>query len=166
MTNSFLFQLPAKLPGIPVQNVSPVINLGSIDFPNGLLNSTLPPINGITINYNADYPSQSTINITVLFLIKQPLAVKHVSNNLLFTVYQYFCLGNEGKPQLQFYIAYNQKSDPTDVYNYGQLSFSVTNASLEDIGLTIADIYSIQTFMWDVDPKTSRGTVTTVLHAI
>jgi hypothetical protein len=166
MTKPLFFQLPAKPPGTPVQDVTPVINLGPIDFGNGVLNGALPPINGVSFNYNADYPSQSTIDISVLFLIKQPLAIKDVSNNLLFTVYQYFCLGNEGKPQLQFYIAYNQKSNPTDIYNCGQLSFSVTNASLQDIGLTITDIYSIQTFMWDIDPKTSRGTVTTVLHAI
>ncbi len=167
MTKASIVKLPAEPPGVPVQNISQVVNEGVIHFKAGNTNnSSLSPINGVTFNYNEKDPSQSTIGISVFFMVDQALYEKYINNSLVFTVYQYFCLGNEGQPQLQFYITSNYQNGNTDIYNYGQLQFLVTNDSLKSIGLTVADIFSIQTFMWDLDPKTSRGTITTVLHAI
>ena len=77
-----------------------------------------------------------------------------------FNIYQNWYVDLEGKRQLQFFIAYNIDDNINKKFDVYETSFKAEPYPYgED---TFADIKTIQTFLWDIDPETSRGTETTV----
>jgi hypothetical protein len=80
--------------------------------------------------------------------------------NLDFRIYQNCYIDLEGNPQLQFFIAYDLvETKETDFFIY-EVSFIVDNLPYGSDALS--KIKKIQTFLWDIDPVTSRGTETNV----
>jgi hypothetical protein len=147
-------------PGVPNTSTKQQINTCKTIFPSEqLYNIALPPIN--RVSYNAD---SGSLHVNTFFLVDAALIEEH-ANDILFTVYQLYCISDVGEPQLQFYVTANYTNGKTNEYYSVQVDFYVTNDSLTGSGVLVQDITSVQTFLWNVDPRTSRGTVTTVLSA-
>lgn len=76
-----------------------------------------------------------------------------------FNVIQNLYVDIEGDPQLQFFVCYDLDDDK-DVQNFRV--FEVTFQVQSILPFEISKVETIQTFLWDIDPETSRGTETTV----
>jgi hypothetical protein len=124
-----------------------------------------------------------SLEITAVFLVDTTLKSLNVKINQLFVV------GNYGEKQLQFFIycdvdqltlikehlttdntyqAFKVEftTDVTTGFPEGPHVDELTEAQKElytPCKIEMKDIELVQTFLWDIDPKTSRGTVTTVL---
>lgn len=62
-----------------------------------------------------------------------------------------------GQEQLNFYITYDAEEVSAQEFNAYRMDITVNNPP--------RNLAQIQTFLWDEDPKTSRGTLTTVEQA-
>jgi len=79
-------------------------------------------------------------------------------NPMPFTVYQkYTTKPEKGKAQIKFYVAYDLPETKTKVYNTYQVIFRYSHGEIIPKNLS-----TIKTYLWDIDPETSRGTTTTV----
>lgn len=76
-----------------------------------------------------------------------------------FKVLQNCYVDIEGDPQLQFFVCYDldQKDASKNFWVY-EVTFQVQPI----LPFEISKVETIQTFLWDVDPITSRGTTTIV----
>jgi len=76
-----------------------------------------------------------------------------------FNVIQNCYVDIEGDPQLQFFVCYDldNKEESKKFWVY-EVTFQVQPI----IPFDISKVETIQTFLWDVDPVSSRGTVTNV----
>lgn len=83
-------------------------------------------------------------------------------------VNQLFTISNYGEPQLQFFIHCNKEEllkigkNQIGMYQAFQVIFTTKDMTGFPDGIEMKEVVSVQTFLWDIDPKTSRGTVTTV----
>jgi hypothetical protein len=126
--------------------------------------------------------TDESLKITAVFLVDTILMSLKVKINQLFVV------GNYGEKQLQFFIycdidqltlikenlttdntyrAFKVEftTDLTTGFPQGPSVDELTEAQKElytSSKIEMKDIEVVQTFLWDIDPKTSRGTVTTV----
>ncbi|WP_297332387.1 hypothetical protein [Flavobacterium sp.] len=66
----------------------------------------------------------------------------------------------EGEPPVKFYVCYDHKRTMATEFNAYQVNFSLDPAAIH--GIEVNKINEIETFLWDTDPKASRGTVTNV----
>jgi len=81
------------------------------------------------------------------------------------TVIQNFYLNNFGRFNLQFFIQGCWSPEtPLNEFQLYRVSFSADANALPDY-ITLAEINQVEFFLWNEDPKTSRGTVTTVIPA-
>lgn len=111
--------------------------------------------------------TENNISVCVLFFLNTTLTSLNLKVNTLFTI------GNNGKPQLQIFIYSSleermkiiQNKTAEKHHNAFTIDFNLTNMNCQSVlpeGYTLKSIEKIETFLWDIDPKTSRGTVTTV----
>lgn len=93
-------------------------------------------------------------------LVKAVVFVAHEEvKDLAISVVQNCYVNMEGEAQLQFFIAYDLKpTDGEDFYIY-EVSFEADEIPFKG---GLESIETIQTFLWDIDPISSRGTETTV----
>ena len=109
---------------------------------------------------------------------KESISVKSIvfinsdAKDIKVKISQLFCISNYGKPMLQFFIHSNKKTirdvkknGTANKYKAFQLEFTTDSKASIPRVIFISDIQIVQTFLWDIDPKTSRGTVTTVQSA-
>ncbi|MNL57073.1 hypothetical protein D3C87_1806080 [compost metagenome] len=104
----------------------------------------------------AYYDSHSNaLLIQAVVYVDSPL----VENETLhYKIIQNTYIDLEGNPQLQFFIVYNMPEElSADLFIYE----IVFNADASFIG-GFSNLEKIQTFLWDSDPETSRGTETPV----
>lgn len=128
-------------------------------------------INKITTKKTVSFPEntspipfspivQATLMKDGTFQVRAVFMVAHKQDELDFKIYQNWYIDIEGQRQLQFFIAYDILDDPETEFDVYETSFK---AEPYPYGKdTFANITTIQTFLWDIDPETSRGTVTTV----
>ena len=72
----------------------------------------------------------------------------------LSAVNQESVISDSGETQLDFFIIYDAPEQSYQTFNAYRVDFIVENPP--------ADLVQIETFLWDSDPVTSRGVVTTV----
>jgi hypothetical protein len=156
---------------------------------DGIIDETSAPIKDVTSELSSPKVNKAEfikngIDVSAKILVKTSLT------KLTLIVNQLFIINNEGKNQLQFFIycdvdqliLINQdlSLNPESLYNTFDVKFTTTNtegfpkapiltkeqeAFYTSGSIGMVDIEFIETFLWDIDPRTSRGTVTTVLHA-
>ncbi len=101
----------------------------------------------------------------ILLLIAAFINTDITKNGLLkeddFSFYYNFSLNASGEPQLDIYITFNDEIKG-DSYNY--YAFEVGFESDSEIlsQWQLDGVVTTQVFLYDKDPRTSRGTVTTV----
>jgi len=153
---------PEKPAGIQITEVK-VSNLGfQINFPNPRHDKPLPPIAEVTINAK----NEMEISIVVFVSEKTDLDLEELS------VIQQFSYTNEQMPFANFYVCYDSVPKLCSVFNIFQLTFNAINSPKgyipnktlpNDMPMPdILELKEIVSFLWDEDPKLSRGTVTTV----
>lgn len=145
-------------PGSPVMLSDNSLNqVGTISFPNQIANvELLPPL------VQASLTKDGVLNVTAIIYVDE--AISYLRS---FLVNALLNIGEAGNPQFQFFISANLEAgspDPRGTTSYigYQITFEAPQGMLEDT-MTMSDILTIETFLWDKDPKTSRGTVTTVV---
>jgi hypothetical protein len=134
-------------PGIQVPQKS-FSESGTISFTNKRPNTPLQPLVEVYLD------SSNNIQISTVFFIDAAITGLDANS---FIIFQDTSISETGEPRLQFFISYDAiETDATNFQAY-QLSFQ----ALPTIFLT-KDITTIQTFLWDTDPISSRGTITNV----
>lgn len=123
--------------------------IGQINFADKSSTTPLSPL--VEATY---FEVENTLNVSAVLFLDSSI------QSPAFTVYQYYGIDVDGQPIVQFFIAYDYKETQAQVFNAFQLNFQVNPALLPSLNLS--DIKTVQTFLWDTDPVTSRGTVTTV----
>lgn len=106
-------------------------------------------------NVHADY---SNGELTVLATVLLP------APQLECTVTQVFSVDQNGDPRLLLYFCYDlEDSDYTQFFS--KTYRLVVDPTPFPSNFNLAEVKSIEFFVWNEDPKTSRGTVTTVSHS-
>ena len=121
---------------------------GKISFTNKRPNKPLQPLVEVYLD------ASNNIQVSTVFFIDAAITGLDANS---FTIYQDYCVSDFGSPRLQFFISYDaQETDATDFQAY-QISFQALPSIFSN-----EDITTVQTFLWDIDPITSRGTETGV----
>jgi hypothetical protein len=137
-------------PGLVI-DVNVAESRGRISFPEKKSKSLLSPL--IEARYSDNGNVRKLTISAVVFISTNEL------EKLTLKVYQNSYANIEGIPQLQFFIAYDLKENEASEFDIYEITFDAKNIPF-DGGLS--QIKKIETFLWDVDPVASRGTVTTV----
>ncbi|GGF08912.1 hypothetical protein [Flavobacterium limi] len=135
-------------PGVCIVDKLPSEPVGSISFPDNRSKALLPPIVDARFKNN----KKKLVIRAVVFIAKG-------DNTLNFSIYQNCYVDIDGVPQLQFFVAY-------DMIEYEGINFDMYEVTFDADPIPFVDHFSqiktIETFLWDTDPITSRGTVTIV----
>lgn len=136
-------------------NCTGKLTITPISFPENTSKIPFAPI------VQATLMKDGTFQVRAVFLVaRKPIGQKEGEDELKFDIYQNWYVNLGGKRQLQFFIAYDILDDPEKYFDVYEASFK---AEPYPYGKdTFANIETIQTFLWDIDPETSRGTETTV----
>ncbi|WP_271782188.1 hypothetical protein [Aquimarina algiphila] len=114
----------------------------------------LPPLARVNI---VNEPNKTYFAINIIAFVNSTI-VKPITS---FEIYYEYGICNLGKPQLTFYVSYtnsgNQKTKTYNAYHLNTIEFFVDNSTKKT-----ANTESVRVFLWNDDPETSRGTVTTV----
>ncbi|MEN2414997.1 hypothetical protein [Flavobacterium mesophilum] len=142
-------QLNRKTVKPPGERITEVIkkSRGSINFPESKSKSLLSPL--VEALYN-----NGTMTITAVIFVA-PLENEAID----LKIYQNWYTNIEGFPQLQFFVSYDMSEKVSKDFLVYEVTFDAKSFPFQD---QMSQIKTIQTFLWDVDPVTSRGTVTTV----
>jgi hypothetical protein len=143
---------PIIPPGIDItpKDKDAVHSIGTVTFKKTKSAEVLSPY--VEAYYDAH---QNTLQIQAVVYVDSPL----IENEILhYKIFQNTYIDIEGDPQLQFFIVYNMPEElSADLFIYE----IVFNAADSFIG-GFSNLEKIQTFLWDSDPETSRGTETAV----
>lgn len=145
-------QLRRKTVKPPGERITEVVknSRGLIKFPENKSKSLLSPL--VEALYDND-----TITITAVIFVPP-----FQNETLDLKIYQNWYTDIEGFPQLQFFVSYDMSETVSKDFFVYEVTFEAKSHPFED---QISHIKTIQTFLWDIDPVTSRGTVTTVQSA-
>ncbi|MGO4772389.1 hypothetical protein ACEN2I_12060 [Flavobacterium sp. W22_SRS_FK3] len=123
-----------------------------INFPENASKIPFAPI------VQATFTDSETLQVRAVFLVSTNTALNN--DKLDFMIYQNWYVNLEGERQLQFFIAYDIDDAISKEFDVYEISFKAEKDPYgED---AFKSISTIQTFLWDIDPETSRGTETTV----
>lgn len=154
--NSIIYPPGICLPTECIKKINPA---GKITFENNF-NQPLPSLIEATFNKKENINS---INVKALVLVNSTFKLTTVNVNQLFSI------SNFGNCKLQFFIYTSKEiamelAKKREVCNYEAytIEFSTNHETSLPQGISLEDIKIVQTFVWDIDPKTSRGTETTV----
>jgi hypothetical protein len=152
--------------GIEIQKVTVSKLDFQINFPSLRHDKPLPPTVQVAINNTKE------MEISIVVFVSENTNVD--PNNLC--VIQDFSYTNEQIPYANFYVCYDVTPEPCSTFNVFQLTFNAINSpegytpntSLpKDMPIPhLLDLKEIVSFLWDEDPVTSRGTVTTVQSGV
>jgi hypothetical protein len=137
----------------------------SVTTPPGQpINRNLIKITNLNSQIEFDYNSTSLKPLTPLVQVSfspegnlQVSAVVFVASSEtpnLSAVNQESVISDSGETQLDFFIIYDAPEQSYQNFNAYRVDFIIENPP--------ADLVQIETFLWDSDPVTSRGTVTPV----
>ncbi|CAL2092198.1 conserved hypothetical protein [Tenacibaculum sp. 190524A05c] len=137
----------------------PVSKSGHFTFENNYADP-LPSL--IEAKFNNDH-----IHVKMLFFVDSNFQLE--GHNLV--VNQLFSISNYGHPKLQFFLHTNDenicselKNNPTTDGKYFAYTVKFKTDCTDGFpaNINLEHIKIVQSFVWDIDPKTSRGTETTV----
>jgi len=136
-------ELKSKLPKKPV---------GKIHFPERRERTLLSPL------VEAYHTEDNRLLVrAVVFIASKDL------KNIDFSIYQNVYIGLDTKPKFQFFISYDLLESEEKEYHIFELDFYAKEVPFIT---DFTEIDIIETFLWDIDPVASRGTVTNVGSAI
>jgi hypothetical protein len=163
-------------PGTLLETTTVVVaEIGSINF-GKTFKQPLPTLNQAIMTVNG-------LKITAVVLVRTTLSAIDLKPK----INQQFTIGTYGENQLQFFIYCDEEQlkaiiDSNDdeavdnTYRVFKVEFTTTDETgfptmpkeiknkdiFTGIDVKLEHIKQVQTFLWNIDPETSRGTVTTV----
>lgn len=140
-------------PGISIVQQESTPQIGSVSFPQTKSVDILSPY--VEAQYNA---KDNSLTATAVVYVDQTTIQNGV---FTYSIFQNSYIDIAGAPQLQFFIVYDMPEELSVNFAIYEITFQA-DATIFSGGLS--NIESIQTFLWDADPITSRGTETTVQH--
>ena len=124
-------------------------------------NVTITPLNSqISFSYNSTSVKPLPPLVQVSFSPDGNLQVSNIvfiaasENAVITSVYQESVISDEGTTQLDFFIDYDAPEESFQTFNAFRVDFVIQNPP--------SDLQQIETYLWDEDPVSSRGTVTEV----
>ncbi|MCV9931181.1 hypothetical protein OIU80_02705 [Flavobacterium sp. LS1R47] len=147
-TNSSIHGVDTKIPpGVLIKQVTRN-NVGAVSFPERKTTALLSPIvEAYLVDNNQE------------LLVRAVVFVAHeLQGSLSFDIYQNCYVDIEGTPHLQFFICYNMLEIVGKKFDIYEVSFNAIPIPFD----SFSEITTIETFLWNTDPITSRGTETTV----
>lgn len=126
--------------------------VGSVSFPKRKSVGILAPY------VEAYYDSKKNI-LTAKAVVYVDLTAENIDFKC--RVFQNCYIDMDGNAQLQFFIAYDTPEKVSKDFTIHEISFEANKDYFKG---QFANVKTIQTFLWDIDPETSRGTETTVQH--
>ncbi|MCI9843971.1 hypothetical protein [Flavobacterium pectinovorum] len=125
-----------------------------VSFPE---NNTQIPFSPIV---QATFTDSETLQVRAVFLVSTNTELNN--DKLEFMIYQNWYVDLEGNRQLQFFITYDIDDAIGKDFDIYEISFKAEKDPYgED---AFKSVKTIQTFLWDIDPETSRGTETSVVR--
>ena len=124
------------------------------NLPKDILNSVIQPT---VISYNKSIGTNTQIVVIATAFINTSTSLN--SNN--FVVNYDFSLNVNGIPQLNIYISFDKNIEGED-YDYYAFEIGLDSDSMFTDQMQLNGVETVQVYLYDTDPKTSRGTVTTV----
>lgn len=142
-------------PGKCIKNATkPKLTQKPVSFPE---NTTKIPFSPIV---QATLTDSETLQVRAVFLVATNTALN--DDKLSFDIYQNWYVDLDGNRQLQFFITYNIADTISKEFDVYEISFRAEKYPYgED---AFKSVNTIQTFLWDIDPETSRGTETSVVR--
>ncbi|WP_163400221.1 hypothetical protein [Flavobacterium fluviatile] len=123
-----------------------------VSFPE---NNTQIPFSPIV---QATFTDSETLQVRAVFLVSTNTELNN--DKLDFMIYQNWYVDLDGKRQLQFFITYDIEDTISTDFDVYEISFKAEQDPYGEDAFKNVNI--IQTFLWDIDPETSRGTETVV----
>jgi len=111
--------------------------------------------------YVEAYYSAKENTLTVNAIVYVDSAAVNEDGTLKYSIFQNSYIDIDGNPQLQFFIVYDM---PEELLGNLSIYEIIFQADSDIFSGGLSNVETIQTFLWDIDPVTSRGTVTTVQH--
>lgn len=108
----------------------------------------------------ATFLDSETLQVRAVFLVSTNTALN--SDKLAFEIYQNWYVDLDGNRQLQFFITYDIDDAVSKDFDVYEISFKAVKGPYEKEENPFKSVETIQTFLWDIDPVTSRGTETKV----
>lgn len=109
--------------------------------------------------YVEAYYSANANTLTVNAIVYVDSTAINENGTLEYCIFQNTYIDIEGDSQLQFFIVYNMPEELSGDLSIYEIIFQAD----KDIFIGgLSNVKTIQTFLWDSDPVTSRGTETTV----
>jgi hypothetical protein len=144
--------VPYEPPGKEICKENVAHSIGNVTFQETKSVEILSPY--VEAYYNSN---ENKISINAIVYVD---AIAIDSNGILkYRIFQNTYLDLEGNPQLQFFIVYDMPEQLSGTLSIYEIIFKADS----DIFIGgFSKIKTIQTFLWDVDPVASRGTVTNV----
>ncbi len=137
-------------PGIPVENKN--IRIQKLDAQISF---------GFTINSSSEKPFSPLVQVsydsTGNLQVSAVVFVAASEKPNFSGVNMQSVISSSGEKELDFFIIYDEPEERYQNFEAYRVDFIVENPP--------EDLAQIQTFLWDEDPVSSRGTVTTVSHA-
>ncbi|MDX6182299.1 hypothetical protein SGQ44_08475 [Flavobacterium sp. Fl-77] len=140
-------------PGSVIVSGQSTPQLGSVTFPQTKSVDILSPY--VEAYYNA---KDNSLTATAVVYVDETTIQNGV---FYYSVFQNSYIDIAGAPQLQFFIVYDMPEELSVNFGIYEITFQA-DPTIFSGGLS--NVESIQTFLWDADPITSRGTETTVQH--
>jgi len=136
-------------PGILIEKSVNVKPIGDISFTSKYSTTPLQPL-AEAILFNNE-----KIEICAVLFLDAAIGTPQIS------IYQNYAIGGDGNPLFQFFITYDAQETTAKDFNAYQVNFSFDADGLPDY-LKLSDVSAVEIFLWDVDPRDSRGTITNV----
>jgi hypothetical protein len=130
-------------PGTQLLASSVNLNIGNISFLNNRGTNPLPPL------VQANFDTYNNIAVSVVFFLSDDIVLG--SNDIIGVTWD----NNVLSPSI--YISYCYSNKPSKTFKAYQVNFTLASAQLLQ-----TKPETIQVFVWDKDPVTSRGTETSV----
>nr|WP_294925674.1 hypothetical protein [uncultured Flavobacterium sp.] len=160
MEKTTLYSKDEKIypPGKCIKSATkPKLTQKPISFPE---NTSIIPFSPIV---QATFTDPDTLQVRAVFLVSTNTALNN--DKLAFDIYQNWYVDLDGKRQLQFFISYDIEDTLSENFDVYEISFKAVKDPYEKEENPFMSVKTIQTFLWDIDPVTSRGTET-VVHTI
>ncbi|MBO9586047.1 MAG: hypothetical protein J7574_17925 [Flavobacterium sp.] len=143
--------LPYDPPGVDITTKDEAHAIGHVSFKEKKSVEVLSPY--VEAYYDAN---KNVLSVNAVVYVDQTKVVNEV---LDYSIFQNTFIDLDGNPQLQFFIVYNMPEELSGELVIYEIIFT---ANAEHFIGGLSNIKQIQTFLWDVDPVASRGTVTNV----
>ncbi|MCV2484093.1 hypothetical protein OD917_04095 [Flavobacterium sp. SH_e] len=138
-------------PGVDITPPEEAAAIGRVGFKKKKSVDILSPY--VEAYYDA---KKNVLSINAVVYVDHTKVINEV---LDYSIFQNTFVDLDGNPQLQFFIVYDMPEELSEDLVIYEIIFT---ADADNFIGGLSNIKQIQTFLWDVDPVASRGTVTNV----